>query len=176
MVKDPLTPTQASGRLNLTTAQLRKFVSLFPHLFSSTALLSTNRRYTEADIAVFRRVRQSGDQVSIGGSSAARPRQPGAQSPTVGRGAGDVAAQLKLVLDQLSGLEVRIRLDYLALSDRLDRLDQTSSKLIERIKLWKHPSRPPGGEGRLRRGRLDDMLSSKSEAATAHVRWSPTSA
>ena len=133
MLKDALTPTEASGRLNLTTAQLRKFGSLFPHLFSRTALLSTNRRYTEADIAAFRRVRRSGDQVSIVGSSPARPRQPGAQSPAVGRGAGDFAVQLKLVLDQLSGIEVRIRLDYLALSDRMDRLDQTSSKLLERI-------------------------------------------
>ena len=153
MQKDAYTPTEAGQLLNLTTAQLRKFVSLFPHLFSRTALLTTNRRYTEADIAALRRVRQSGDHVSIAGSSSPRPRQPGTQSPAVGRGAGDVTSQLKLVLDQLSGIEVRIRLDYLALSDRLDRLDQTSSKLLERVEELEASISPSRGRRASKKGK-----------------------
>jgi hypothetical protein len=141
-------PREASERLGLSTAKLRSYVAHFPELFSESAKESTGRRYTPADLAVFSRVREVGGRIAVLPSEptrAGRRRQPSAAPQA------DLPSQLQSIATHLDAIEVRIRLDYLALQDRIEALARGQADLERRLDQLKEKSPKPKRKPRKRR-------------------------
>ena len=122
-------PTEASDRLELQTSQLRRYVSYFPELFSDYAKRSKNRRYTDSDISVFRRVGHLGDHMILLSPPADQSRV-GSQLKFDKHSPGELRDALRSVQDAMAELRAEVRAyaavskaEWSVLADRLAKLE-----------------------------------------------------
>lgn len=128
------TPTETSKRLGIQTSRLRKYVAYFPGLFSESARRDRDRQYSEADIEVFRRVREFGGKISLlptvsSGEAPAGAARPDAASITV----DSLAAQLQALQELVYTLvhrQIEIDERQAALLERLDRIATSFEKEV----------------------------------------------
>ena len=122
-------PTEASDRLGLQTSRLRRYVAYFPELFSDYAKRSKNRRYTDSDMSVFRRVGHLGDHVILLSSEVNRSRinsQLNFDKPS----GGELRDALHSVQDGMAELRAEVRAyaavskaEWSVFADRLAKLE-----------------------------------------------------
>ena len=123
------TPTEARDRLGLQTSRLRRYVSYFPELFSDYAKRSKNRRYTDSDMSVFRRVGHLGDHVILLSSEVNQSRID-AQLNLDEYSPGELRDALRSIQDAMGELRAEVRAyaavskaEWSVLADRLAKLE-----------------------------------------------------
>jgi len=145
MQDERFTPGEASKRLGISTSKLRRYVSNFTHLFSTSARRNRDRRYTSGDIDVFKGIEQLGDKIALispwlSSDHLRRADEPGLPLSEGPATPESLTGQLRELRDQVSSFTNLSQLEWSLLSQMQERLQQRIDLLAGRVKAKPLPS------------------------------------
>ena len=145
MDDERFTPGEVSKGLGISTSKLRRYVSNFTHLFSASARRNRDRRYTSADVDVFKGIQQLGQRIAFVGPLLSSDQSARADQPEVLLNEGPatlerLTAQLRELRDQLSTLSNLSQIEWILLSQMQELLQQRLDLVVGRVKAMSHPS------------------------------------
>jgi len=138
MEEKHFTPREVSGRLGIQTSKLRKFVDYFPDLFSESAHLKRNRRYSNLDIRIFKRIRKMGDRLSLLSPDAIPDTKPLEELDTsrleaLTQNLDSIVSEVRLLQEKVSALMTLSRVEWAHLSESQDALISQQTDVLERL-------------------------------------------
>jgi len=138
MEEERLTPGQASKRLGIQTSKLRKFVNYFPDLFGESAHLNRNRRYSNSDMRIFKRIRKMGDRLSLLSPDAIPDTKPLEELDTsrleaLTQNLDSIISEVRLLQEKFSALMTLSRVEWSHLSENQDALISQQADFLERL-------------------------------------------
>jgi len=138
MEEKHFTPREVSGRHGIQTSKLRKFVDYFPDLFSESAHLKRNRRYSNLDIRIFKRIRKMGDRLSLLSPDAIPDTKPLEELDTsrleaLTQNLDSIVSEVRLLQEKVSALMTLSRVEWAHLSESQDALISQQTDVLERL-------------------------------------------
>ena len=140
MEEERFTPGEASKRLGIQTSRLRKFVAYFPDLFDESAHSRRNRRYTNSDVRIFKRIREMGDRLSLLSPDAIPDTRHLEELDTsrleaLTQNLDSIVSEVRLLQEKVSALMTLSRVEWSHLSEHQDALINQQSDILERLDL-----------------------------------------
>jgi len=138
MMEERITPREASKRLGIQTSKLRKLAIYFPDLFSESAHSRRNRRYTNSDIRIFKRIRKMGDRLSLLSADAIPDTKPLEELDTsrleaLTQNLDSIVSEVRLLQEKVSALMTLSRVEWAHLSENQDALISQQADILERL-------------------------------------------
>ena len=138
MMEERITPREASKRLGIQTSKLRKLAIYFPDLFSESAHSRRNRRYTNSDIRIFKRIRKMGDRLSLLSADAIPDTKPLEELDTsrleaLTQNLDSIVSEVRLLQEKVSALMTLSRVEWSHLSENQDALIGQQADILERL-------------------------------------------
>jgi len=138
MMEERITPREASKRLGIQTSKLRKLAIYFPDLFSESAHSRRNRRYTNSDIRIFKRIRKMGDRLSLLSADAIPDTKPLEDLDTsrleaLTQNLDSIVSEVRLLQEKVRALMTLSRVEWSHLSEHQDALINQQADILERL-------------------------------------------